>query len=102
MRATEDLHVCRACWRPFVVPEAIVSAPDGAEGVVAELRCTNCGWTHTGLYPTVAVEDLDRELDLTEREMRATLEICELGDELERIDQFAAALQADLILPEDF
>jgi hypothetical protein len=102
MRATKDLHVCGSCRRPFVVPEAVVSAPGDSDGVVVELRCTDCGWTHVGAYPPAAVEALDRALDLTEREMRAALEICELSDDLERIDQFAAALHADLILPEDF
>jgi hypothetical protein len=102
MRAATDLHVCGSCRRPFVVPDAIVSAPEGVEGLVVELRCTDCGWTHTGTYPRAAVEALDRALDLAEREIRAALEIFELSDELERIDRFAAALQADLILPEDF
>jgi hypothetical protein len=102
MRATEDLHVCGSCRRPFVVPEAIVRAPEGTMGVVVELRCTDCGWMHTGAYPPAAVEALDRALDLAEREIRAALDVCELSDELERIDRFAAALRADLILPEDF
>jgi hypothetical protein len=102
MRATQDLHVCGACRRPFVVPEAIVSAPGGIEGVVVELRCTDCGWTHIGAYPPAAVEALDRALDLTEREIRAALEICELTEGLERIDRFARALDLDLITPEDF
>ena len=102
MRATDDLHSCGSCGRPFVIPDAIVSAPDGVEGVVAELRCTDCGWTHIGAYPPAAIEALDRALDRSEREMRNALEISELADELERIDRFAAALQLDLITPEDF
>jgi hypothetical protein len=102
MRATEDLNVCGSCRRPFVVPEAIVGAPDGTTGLVVELRCTDCGWAYTGVYPPAAVEALDRALDLAEREIRAALEACELCGELERIDRFAEALQADLILPEDF
>jgi hypothetical protein len=102
MRATQDLHVCGSCRRPFVVPDAIVSAPGGIEGVVVELRCTDCGWTHMGAYPAAAVEALDRALDLTEREIRAALEVCELAAELERIDRFARALELDLITPEDF
>jgi hypothetical protein len=102
MRATEDLHVCSSCGRPFVVPDAIVGAPDGTPGLVVELRCTDCGWTRTGVYPATAVEALDRALDLAEREIRVALEACELSDDLERIDRFAAALYADLILPEDF
>lgn len=102
MRATDDLHICGSCQRPFVIPDAIVSAPQGVEGLVAELRCTDCGWTQVGAYAPAAIEALDRALDLSEREIRAALEICELTDELERIDGFARALEQELITPEDF
>jgi hypothetical protein len=102
MRASKDLHVCGACRRPFVVPDAIVPTPSESSDVIIELRCTNCGWMHVGAFPPSAAEALDRALDLTEREIRTALEICELSDTLERIDQFSRALQADLITPEDF
>jgi hypothetical protein len=102
MRATKDLHLCGACRRPFVVPDAIVNAPGNVEGVVVELRCTDCGWTHVGAYPPSAVEELDRQLDLSERQIRTALEVAELATELDRIDRFARALQHDLITPEDF
>ena len=102
MRATEGLHICGSCRRPFVVPDAIVSAPAGVEGVVVELRCTDCGWTHLGAHPQDAVEALDRAIDLGEREIRATLDVLELACELDRIDDFARALEHDLITPEDF
>ena len=82
--------------------DAIVSAPQGVDGVVVELRCTNCGWSHVGAYPPAVVEELDRAMDRAEREIRAALEIYELSDELERIDNFARALHHDLITPEDF
>jgi hypothetical protein len=85
-----------------VVPDAIVNAPAGVDGVLVELRCTDCGWTHIGAYPKTAIEALDRALDLTEREMRTALEIWELTAELERIDSFTRALELDLIVPEDF
>ena len=102
MRATEDLHICGSCRRPFVVPDAIVSAPKGVEGVVVELRCTDCGWLHSGAYPQAAVEALDRAMDLSEREIRAALDVIVLASELERIDDFARALEYGLITPEDF
>jgi len=102
MRATEDLHICGSCRRPFVVPDAIVSAPKGVEGVVVELRCTDCGWLHSGAYPQAAVEALDRAMDLSEREIRAAVEVLDFVDELTRIDAFARALEMDLIVPEDF
>jgi hypothetical protein len=94
--------VCGSCRRPFAVPDAVVPTPGDSTDVVVELRCTNCGWMHVGTFPPSAVEALDRALDLTEREIRTALEICELSDTLDRIDRFARALQADLITPEDF
>jgi hypothetical protein len=102
MRASKDLHVCGSCRRPFVVPDAVVPTPGDGTDVVVELRCTNCGWMHVGAFPPSAVEALDRAMDLTEREIRNALEICELTDTLDRIDRFARALHADLITPEDF
>lgn len=102
MRASTDLHLCGSCRRPFVVPDAIVPTPGTTTDVVIELRCNNCGWMRVGSFPVSAVEALDRALDLSEREIRAALEICELTDTLDRIDRFARALHADLITPEDF
>jgi RNase P subunit RPR2 len=102
MRTTQDLHVCGSCRRPFVVPEAIVTVLEDTVGYVVDLRCTDCGWTHTGAYAPEAVEALDRELDRAERAIREALELFELSDELERIDRFAVALRDGLILPEDF
>jgi hypothetical protein len=84
-----------------VVPDAIVSCP-GGENVVVELRCTNCGWLHVGAYAPAAVEELDRAMDMSERQIAAALEICELADDLERIDRFVRALDEGFITPEDF
>ena len=94
--------MCGSCRRPFVVPDAVVPTPGPSTDVVVELRCTNCGWVHVGTFTQSAVEALDRALDLTEREIRTAVEICELSDTLDRIDRFARALQTDLITPEDF
>jgi hypothetical protein len=102
MRATDGLHICGSCRRPFVVPDAIVCAPEGVHGVVVELRCTDCGWLHKGAYSRAAIEALDRAMDIGEREIRAALDVIEFADELDRIDAFARALRLNLITPEDF
>lgn len=85
-----------------MVPDAIVPTPGTTNDVVVELRCNNCGWMHVGSFPVSAVEELDRALDRTEREIRTALEICELSESLDQIDRFSRALQTDLITPEDF
>jgi hypothetical protein len=102
MRATEGLHICGSCRRPFVVHDAIQRAPAGIEQVVVDLRCVDCGWLHTGTYAMSAVEALDLAMDLDEREIRAALEVIEFADQVERIDRFARALELGLITPGDF
>ncbi len=100
MRLTE-LHVCKDCSRPFVVPLSVVDLIDHDRCIV-ELHCTNCGRTALGVHDDASLEELDRELDETQAAMRESLELLAFMDELERIDRFADALRRDLVLPEDF
>lgn len=102
MRVTENLHVCGSCRRPFVVPEAIAEVLADGEQYLVELRCADCGWVHIGAYPAAALEALDRELDRAQAEIEGALAVCELVEALEQADRFVEALNADLILPEDF
>ncbi len=67
-----------------------------------ELSCPDCGWFGAGVYSQRALDRFDEILDegaavlvrtlqdLSEENMRADLEL------------FTAAIEADLILPEDF
>lgn len=98
---TEQLHLCRACERPFVVPVCVVDLLDGDRAVV-ELHCTNCDRTVLGVHSDASLEALDRELDATTQEMHESLALLKYVRELQRIGEFAAALERDLILPEDF
>lgn len=95
------LHVCPACELPFVVPLAVLDVlPDGRFPVV--LGCRNCAWHDAGAYDDGDLAVLDHALDAITGAMEHTLEALTVADELERADRFAAALHADLILPEDF
>lgn len=96
-----DLHVCRGCDRPFVVPSAVLDVI-GHNAYLVELQCTNCGLAVVGTHGEDVLEELDRELDRQTADMRARLELLELTRHLEEIDAFAAALGAGHILPEDF
>ena len=102
MHTTHDLHVCGECRRPFVVPQAVLRVLYSRDEYCVALECADCGWSHVGTYDGVALEALDRELDRGQAEISAAIELCEIVQELARIDRFAAALHADLILPEDF
>jgi hypothetical protein len=93
--------MCDGCRQPFVVPVSILDLLDHDRAVV-ELHCTNCGRTVLGVHDDESLAALDRELDATTASMQEALNLLTFVDELERIDAFAYALRADLILPEDF
>jgi hypothetical protein len=96
----DELHVCPECDRDLVYPV------DWAEASMThwevELRCPNCEWTEVGTYDQATVDRFDEVLDNgTEalvRDLRRLVQ-ANMEDEAER---FAAALDADAILPEDF
>ena len=96
-----DLHLCRSCRQPFVVPVSILDAYDDGRFLV-ELACNNCGAASLRTHDDASLEELDIELDRGLLVIQEALDAIVLADELERIDRFAAALHDDKILPEDF
>ena len=95
------LHVCPQCERPFVVPLAVLEVmPDGRFPVV--LACRNCEWHEPGAYTDEELTALDYALDAITGAMEDALDALVVAQELERIQAFAAALDSDGILPEDF
>jgi len=96
-----DLHICAACRTPFVVPVSILDVHEDGRYVV-ELACANCEAASLTVHDDASLEALDTELDRGLLMIQEALDTLVLADELERIDRFAAALHADLILPEDF
>jgi hypothetical protein len=96
-----DLHVCRSCDRPFVVPDAVLDVI-GRDRYLMELRCTNCGVVAVELHGEGVLEALDRELDRQTADMCTALELWELERRREEIEAFAYALEHDHLLPEDF
>jgi hypothetical protein len=95
-----DLHVCATCGSHLVYPVEWEEA--GPRHWEVTLRCPDCHELATGVYDQTTVDRFDEVLDDgtdavvrdLKRLMRANME-----DEVER---FVAALQSDLILPEDF
>jgi hypothetical protein len=98
--APVGLHVCQTCGSELVYPLEWEEA--GPRHWEVTLRCPECHEVATGVYDQTTVDRFDAVLDDgtdavvrdLKRLMRANME-----DEVER---FVAALQADLILPEDF
>jgi hypothetical protein len=96
-----DLHLCRDCERPFVVPLAVLDVL-GADRYLMELQCNNCGLIVIAQHGEEVLEALDRELDRQTGDMQTALELWQVTRQLEEIDAFAHALQDGHILPEDF
>jgi ribosomal protein S27AE len=96
-----DLRLCPTCRRSFVVPREILASHDDGNHVV-ELACSNCGWSAIQLHGGVRLSAFDQALDRDSAQIQAAAEALAMSVELERIDQFADALYAGYILPEDF
>ena len=96
-----DLHLCRGCGQPFVVPSSVLDVV-GQDRYLMELQCTNCDLIVVGTHGEQVLEDLDRELDRQRADMEAALELWVVTLQAEEIDTFSRALQEDHILPMDF
>jgi hypothetical protein len=96
----QDLHVCLDCDSSLVYPVEWEEA--GPENWSVLLQCPNCLACREGVFgqETVEVfdEQLDRGADALARDYKRLMR-ANMSDE---IDRFAAALEADAILPEDF
>ena len=67
-----------------------------------ELRCPNCEWSEVGTYDQATVDRFDEQLDHgTEALVKDLRRLVQANMEAEA-DRFAAALNANAILPEDF
>ena len=97
---TRELHVCPSCKSDLVQPLSWSEAGSGQWDLT--LECPNCGWSETGTYDRSQVEALEDRLDEGLTEMIADLQRLTLANMAAEVDRFAAALDANLILPEDF
>ncbi len=96
----DELHICPECDRDLVYPV------DWSEASMThwevELRCPNCEWTEVGTYDQATVDRFDETLDNgTEALVRDLRRLVQANME-DEADRFAAALNANAILPEDF
>jgi hypothetical protein len=96
----DDLHICPECDRNLVYPM------DWEEASVThwevELRCPNCEWSQVGTYDQATVDRFDEQLDHgTEALVKDLRRLVQANMEAEA-ERFAAALNANAILPEDF
>jgi hypothetical protein len=99
-RRGDDLHICPSCNSELVYPTDW--APAGSRHWHVALRCPECEWNGGGRYGQAVVDRLDEALDQGTESVLDDLNVLVRANMEDQIERFAAALQADQILPEDF
>lgn len=98
--SVDEIHVCPACEGALVYPIAWDEAEDGRWEVT--LRCPDCEWRRTGVWPQEVVDRFDEQLDRGTATLVADLKRLTRANMEEETDRFVRALRAGAILPEDF
>jgi len=98
--AGRPLHVCPQCSSPLVQPHSWSEVDESHWELV--LRCPNCDWSDEGIYSQSEVEELEDRLEEGLSDMLADLQRLAQANMADEVDRFIAALDANLILPEDF
>ena len=96
----QELHVCMDCDSHLVHPVEWEEA--GPENWRVLLHCPNCEVSREGIFTQETVESFDEELDRGADALARDYRRLMRANMVEEIDRFAAALDADAILPEDF
>jgi hypothetical protein len=100
IRPLDDLHICPECDRGLVYP--VEWEESSATHWEVMLRCPNCEWNEVGTYDQATVDRFDEQLDLgTDALVKDLRRMVQANMEAEA-ERFAAALEANAILPEDF
>ncbi len=94
------LHICSSCGSELVQP--VDWSESTAEHWELTLECPNCRWVQTGTYGREQVEALEECLDQGLSNVLEDLRRLAQVNMSDEVCRFAAALQADVILPEDF
>jgi hypothetical protein len=98
--AVEDLHICPDCTAGLVYPVQWEESDETHWEV--DLRCPNCEWSTTGVYPQHLLDRFDEELDRGTEALVRDLKRLTRANMEDEIERFSRALHADAILPEDF
>jgi hypothetical protein len=99
-QATRPLHLCPDCESPLVQPLSWCETE--TERWELELSCPNCEWHEEGLYTQTEIEDLEDRLEDGLADLLDDLHRLAQANMANEIERFVRALDADLILPEDF
>lgn len=100
-KVQRGLETCETCERPFVVPVALLDLVDEGLYLLA-LHCKNCDRLSTGIHEDAELEALEQANEAAESEMHTALEIVSVARFIDELDGFTRALEAGVVLPEDF
>jgi hypothetical protein len=98
---TKALHVCPDCTSELVQPVAWEQTSKATEWKLWR-RCPECEWLGDGVHHETEIDEFDEQLDFGTRELAEELRALEQSNMEQAAQVFMAALQNDLILPEDF
>jgi hypothetical protein len=98
--ARDGLHICRDCDSELVQPIEWRATADDRWDLT--LYCPNCDSSCRGVYDQQQVERLEEQLDIGVEVIVRDLQRLTSANMADEIERFASALEADLILPEDF
>ena len=96
----EGLHICPECASNLVQPLEWGEAGRGSWELT--LQCPNCHWVDEGVYDREQINAFEDQLDDGLADMLSDLRRLTQANMAGEIDRFIAALDADVILPEDF
>jgi hypothetical protein len=97
---TRDLHVCTNCESELVYPVQWEEA--GADSWHILLRCPDCEWSDSGVFPQGDCDRFDDQLEAGTDALTRDFKRLVTANMAEEIERFIAALQADAIQPFDF
>jgi hypothetical protein len=94
------LHLCPSCESNLVQPVDWSERPESQWELT--LECPNCAWTESGVFDRAQIETLEDQLDEWLAAMIEDLRRLTQANMASDVDRFISALNAGVILPEDF
>jgi hypothetical protein len=98
---TVGLHVCPECESQLVQPTCWEQTPQESYWRIWR-RCPECEWASDGVHGEREIDDYDDQLDTGTRELADQLHDLQRANMEAVVATFIAALDADLIGPDDF
>jgi hypothetical protein len=97
---TRDLSVCVNCESELVYPVQWEEASPETWHIL--LRCPDCEWTDSGVFPQAQCDRFDDQLEAGTEALTRDFKRLVTANMAEEIERFITALDADAIQPFDF